>query len=447
MSRRLVPFLLIAFLASVSQGSIAAAQTQTTTSAAPTSTTQQAATTQTSAQGATSSSTQTTESTVLGREPEEGYVDPLVGEGGRLVEEGEPVDLVDETLEGNPKYGGQPQYQAPQILRDKVNESKARYEETLEDFTSAIQFVKDVRTEIKLVENQIERLDQRSAALLELAEGIRISAETRAVTDFMIYQQGETLSPLGSNATVAELMEKYSMDQLLEIDSEEIDAYNRIRDSIAAEVLILEADAEALSKMVVNAEQVAAEYRITKDQAQIEFEAFSAGSEVFISGVVFPISGAVSLPLIDSFGFPRMPGTADAHWHEGIDIFAPKGTPLVATESGTITRVGSGRLGGLKFWLQGDSGVEWYYAHLHAFAPGLANGQKVEAGDLVGYVGDTGNAVGTPPHLHMEMHPNGERPINPYPLLAMVIRTEQINGINAFAPEQIYDSLNVRNQQ
>ncbi|MDH3294603.1 MAG: peptidoglycan DD-metalloendopeptidase family protein, partial [Acidimicrobiia bacterium] len=155
-------------------------------------------------------------------------------------------------------------------------------------------------------------------------------------------------------------------------------------------------------------------------QAKIELEAFKAGSEIYIDGVIFPIAGPYSVPLINSFGFPRMPGTPDAHSHQGIDIFAPRGTPLVAAERGVIGRVGNGRLGGLKFWLRGESGADWYYAHLDGFAPGLHNGQVVEAGELLGYVGNTGNAVGTPPHLHLEIHPGGGAAVNPYPLLKVV---------------------------
>ena len=115
-----------------------------------------------------------------------------------------------------------------------------------------------------------------------------------------------------------------------------------------------------------------------------------------------------------------MTGTADAHWHEGIDLFAPAGTPLLATERGIVTKIGSGRLGGLRLWLRGESGTDWYYAHLSGFAPKLSEGQVVEAGDVLGYVGTTGNAVGTPPHLHMQVHPNGGDPVNPYPLLKVV---------------------------
>ena len=85
----------------------------------------------------------------------------------------------------------------------------------------------------------------------------------------------------------------------------------------------------------------------------------------------------------------------------------------MATEDGYINSIGVGDLGGLKFWLDGESGTRWYYAHLSAFAEDLEDGQFVTAGQVVGYVGHSGNAVGTPDHLHMQVHPEGGRPINP----------------------------------
>ena len=112
-----------------------------------------------------------------------------------------------------------------------------------------------------------------------------------------------------------------------------------------------------------------------------------------------------------------MTGTSSEHWHQGTDIFAPTGTPLIASENGTVARIGTGTLGGNKLWVVGESGTEYYYAHLSAFAAGLSDGMRVTAGQLVGYVGDTGNARGTSPHLHFEIHPGGGDAVNPYPVL------------------------------
>lgn len=146
-----------------------------------------------------------------------------------------------------------------------------------------------------------------------------------------------------------------------------------------------------------------------------ELQAYQAGAQAYIDGFVFPVAGDVEF--IDSWGFPRMTGTPSAHWHQGTDIFATYGTPLIAAENGVLTNIGVGSLGGNKLWVKGASGTEYYYAHLSAFAPDVAEGKPVRAGELVGYVGDTGNAKGTSPHLHFEIHPGGIGPVNPYPIL------------------------------
>ena len=96
---------------------------------------------------------------------------------------------------------------------------------------------------------------------------------------------------------------------------------------------------------------------------------------------------------------------------------APRGTPIYAYEAGTISRMSNNRLGGITLYLRGASGNVYYYAHLDGYVSGLSTGQRVSAGQQVGYNGDTGNARGTPPHLHIEVRPGGGSNINPYPLM------------------------------
>ncbi|WP_217913068.1 peptidoglycan DD-metalloendopeptidase family protein [Miltoncostaea marina] len=106
-------------------------------------------------------------------------------------------------------------------------------------------------------------------------------------------------------------------------------------------------------------------------------------------------------------------------WHCAIDVFAPRGTLLVAPITGRITRLGPSGLGGNRLWIEAD-GDRFYLAHLSAFAPGLAEGQHVAAGQAVGRVGDTGSARGTSPHLHIAWErrlEGGWRNENPYSLL------------------------------
>jgi murein DD-endopeptidase MepM/ murein hydrolase activator NlpD len=132
-----------------------------------------------------------------------------------------------------------------------------------------------------------------------------------------------------------------------------------------------------------------------------------------------PPTGSLACPIngftafTDTWGAPRGGGRT----HQGVDMLAARGTPTVAIEAGTIRRMGSGGLGGITIWLTGVSGDEYYYAHLDAWAAGLSVGQSVGVGELVGYVGSTGNASYSVPHLHFELHPGGGSAVNPYPLV------------------------------
>lgn len=125
---------------------------------------------------------------------------------------------------------------------------------------------------------------------------------------------------------------------------------------------------------------------------------------VAIGGLVCPVAGTSAYG--DTWGDPRSGGRR----HEGVDMLAATGTPLQAVTSGTaVHRLNA--LGGITVSLYGDNGDRYYYAHLSAFEgePG-----RVAAGQIIGYVGDSGNAIGTP-HLHFEVHPAGGLAVNPYP--------------------------------
>ncbi|WP_293913809.1 M23 family metallopeptidase [Deinococcus sp.] len=114
----------------------------------------------------------------------------------------------------------------------------------------------------------------------------------------------------------------------------------------------------------------------------------------------------------DTWGTARSEGRR----HEGVDIFAPRGTPILATVGGVVGRVGLDRLGGRIVYVTGPGGYHHYYAHLERYAD-LERGQWISAGTVVGYVGDSGNAQGTPPHLHYGVYSPGWQATNPYPLL------------------------------
>ena len=136
-------------------------------------------------------------------------------------------------------------------------------------------------------------------------------------------------------------------------------------------------------------------------------------------GYVFPVYGDSSFG--DTFGAFR--GDVASGWHHGEDIFAPLGTPLLAVADGTVFSVGWNHLGGWRLWLRDHEGNEFYYAHLSAFSPYAVNGREVKAGTVVGFLGNSGDAITTPYHLHFEIHPVGmlylgyDGAVRPYPYL------------------------------
>ena len=114
---------------------------------------------------------------------------------------------------------------------------------------------------------------------------------------------------------------------------------------------------------------------------------------------VFPVYGPTSY--IDTFGA----GRADVTYHHGDDIFGQLGQPLVACADGTVFSVGWNKIGGNRLWILDEQGNQFYYAHLSAFSTAATNGARVKAGQVVGFMGNTGDAEGTPYHLHFEVHP------------------------------------------
>ena len=115
--------------------------------------------------------------------------------------------------------------------------------------------------------------------------------------------------------------------------------------------------------------------------------------------------------LTDTWGAARSQGRS----HEGIDIFAERGTPIQTTTQGIVRKVGENTLGGRVVVIVGPGGAGHYYAHLEDYAD-IAVNDWLDAGDTIGYVGDSGNAKGTPPHVHYGIYINGSA-VNPYPLL------------------------------
>jgi peptidoglycan LD-endopeptidase LytH len=140
------------------------------------------------------------------------------------------------------------------------------------------------------------------------------------------------------------------------------------------------------------------------------------------ASLLIPVRGIGPQQLRDSYSDPRSGGRV----HNAIDIMAPRGAPVVAAADGTIRRLRTGGMGGITIYQVGDDGrTLYYYAHLERYAAGIREGLPVRRGQIIAYVGDTGNAGPGNYHLHFSVGrlTNPDRwwdseNVNPYPLLA-----------------------------
>lgn len=141
-----------------------------------------------------------------------------------------------------------------------------------------------------------------------------------------------------------------------------------------------------------------------------ELAALKAQEPPEMMSLINPVAGH---RFTDTWGAARSGGRK----HEGVDILAKKGTPVRSTTDGILVRIGESGLGGKAVYVQGP-GARHYYAHLNAFA-GQKLYARIRAGEVIGYVGDTGNAKGTP-HLHYGIYLTDGGAVNPYPLIDQV---------------------------
>jgi murein DD-endopeptidase MepM/ murein hydrolase activator NlpD len=128
-----------------------------------------------------------------------------------------------------------------------------------------------------------------------------------------------------------------------------------------------------------------------------------------IPTLAFPVQNGHESDIGSGFGAPREGG---ARRHHGIDIFARRGTPAIAASDAIVSHVGTSDLGGKVVWLRDRRGNALYYAHLDRYH--VAEGARVRPGDTIGFVGNTGNARTTPPHLHFGIYQRGEGPVDPW---------------------------------
>jgi murein DD-endopeptidase MepM/ murein hydrolase activator NlpD len=321
------------------------------------------------------------------------------------------------------------------------------WEQLQEELEAALLALEEVTTQkesliytIGLLEHKIEAYQIEVAELRVIARDLVIEAYTSGgrtivTTAFEVGSIQDLLTSrvLIDNAASRDLAD---LDRLQAV-SREMDRLTLDLDEQRIEVEALEAETAALVERTAElAEQARATYasataaekaaidRLAKERRELqaaearrraEEAARVAGQSGKAGGLPpeatpefqCPVLGGASF--INTWGAPRSGGRT----HKGVDMFNSRNTPLVAVVDGTV-RFSSNRLGGVSTHVYSDDGITYYYAHLESHPTNISSGQRVSAGTIVGYLGSSGNARYTSPHLHFEIRPNGVA-VNPYP--------------------------------
>ncbi|MCP5030011.1 MAG: peptidoglycan DD-metalloendopeptidase family protein [Actinomycetia bacterium] len=347
--------------------------------------------------------------------------DPLGGEG---ISGEAPGDAFEIPSRG--AYADQPEFRPSRVVFGEVRTARAQLEDVEAQHRETVGRVKALRRLVKGLLRSVDVLsgDERDA-LSELDEA-RAAFETSAVDAYIRGSWSEGNALLDAPSAGDFITRRLLMSSVLESDVVTIHEFIDLRERLGSRVQSTSDDLRLARQSLDSALRSEGALRVEVEDAELAVAMFEAKSVLAVSNLTFPVAGENEF--IDSWGFPRMIGTEDEHWHEGVDIFAEYGTPLVATERGVVSKINDNRLGGLSVWLQGESGIKWYYTHLSGLAPDLEVGLLVEGGDELGYVGTSGNAAGTPPHLHMQLHPDGNDPVNPHPVLSVLAERDRIEA-------------------
>jgi peptidoglycan LD-endopeptidase LytH len=283
----------------------------------------------------------------------------------------------------------------------------------------------ELRTKTTANEERLSTLKNsvRNLAIGQYVSGTLDGSKVVFDPDLSTTARNQVLSRYVSESSDDDLDEYRQMAQDLARDQQALDAKEKQSSAAAAEMRKRVAAAESELKRLAKLEEErkAAEAKKRAEQAAAaartaKASATSRPTSAPRSGGSFAATGDWMCPVQGARAFSNDWGDARSggRRHQGTDMLSPRGTPVVAPVSGSIHRNDSSN-GGVSFYLMGVDGIEYFGAHLDSYVGGSG---QVSQGQIVGYVGNTGNARGGPTHLHFEIHPGGGGAVNPYPTVA-----------------------------
>ena len=306
---------------------------------------------------------------------------------------------------------------APALTAQDLEEVEQQVDDLESQLETATQRFEDVRAEVEATDAELATLESRATELEQQAAEADRALADRAREAFKFGGDPVLSSFLSSEGVEGAIERTQFLELVSGRDRAQLEQSLALRTQLdQTEQLIADraAELDVLEARLADQRTVIDEQLQAKSALASDLRARAARQRRIDNAVQSGVYACIhdSNSFVDSWGAPRSGGRA----HKGVDVMAPYDVPVYAFTNGRISRLTQGGLGGINLYLWGDDGNEYFYAHLAGYADGVHVGRRVEAGELIAYNGDTGNARGTP-HVHFELHPGGGGAINPYPYM------------------------------
>lgn len=301
-------------------------------------------------------------------------------------------------------------------LRAKLQSLKSEAAAAGKDFSSAYWRLDETEVRLARTNKQLKKTNKKLAAARKQLNGRANNIYRRDRTELVGFLVGA--ASFEEFVTRAEYLQRIgtadarALAQVKRLKREQLQERSRLKAQRTQQASRVKELRRRRDKLNARLRSVETRYRAVKRRLDAVRSGGRLPSGVRAApgpnGMVFPVAGANYYS--NTWGASRSGGRRR---HQGTDIMARSGTPVVAILPGTV-RSKSGGLGGRVIWLRADNGWLFYYAHLRSWT---VRSGRVRAGQVIGTVGATGNAAGGAPHLHFQMHPGGGGPVNPYAYL------------------------------